>query len=193
MPATPEDDARPSGQPTSRQQSGATLSLFDHDSSNFLLSPALTADPDSRPVSGILSLPPPPPTNNFRDSVISIIDDPFFQSLRDVAARSERGNSEDERETWEWDEGCDRVGEAPGLDAGAGGASTSTNYSRPRRTSHIRGESQTIGQFQAATDPAHWVRFVLTCFPRGSRTMGRVNTWTKLRGCYPAWFPPSYL
>lgn len=176
MPATPEDDARASGQPTSRQQPGTTLSLFDHDSSNFLLSPALTADPDSRPVSAILSLPPPPTTTaGFRDSVISIVDDPFFQSLRDVAARSERGDSDDdERETWEWDESCDRVGEAPGLDGGAGAAST--NYSRPRRTSHIRGESQTIGQFQAATDPAHWVRFVLACFPRGPRTMGREHS-----------------
>lgn len=163
MPATPEDDARPSGgdQATSRQS--GTLSLFDHDSSNFLLSPALSATPDSRPVSAILSLPPPPPTTtSFRDSVISIIDDPFFQSLRDVAARSDRGDSEDERERWELEEGCDKVGEAPGLDAGAGGPGT--NYSRPRRRSHMRGESQTIGQFQAETDPPHWVRFVLACF-----------------------------
>lgn len=170
MSATPEDARESGGSQATSRQSG-TLSLFDHDSSNFLLSPALSATPDSRPVSGILSLPSPP-TTNFRDSVISIVDDPFFQSLRDVAARSERGDSDDETERWEWEEGCDQIGEAPGLDAGgragAGADVANTNYSRPRRRSHIRGESQTIGQFQAATDLPHWVRLSSLASP--SRT-----------------------
>jgi hypothetical protein len=62
--------------PSSPQSSA----LFDHNSSNFL-SPAFSATTaNSRPVSGISSLPSP----TFRDSVISIIDDPFFQKLRDL-------------------------------------------------------------------------------------------------------------
>ncbi|PKS09753.1 hypothetical protein jhhlp_004374 [Lomentospora prolificans] len=67
------------------RQSDTPRSLFDHDSSNFLLSPALSVTTvNSRPVSTISCLPSP----TFRDSVISIVNDPFFQKLRDVGAHS---------------------------------------------------------------------------------------------------------
>jgi len=63
----------------SHQNSNSPPSLFDHNSSNFL-SPAFSATTaNSRPVSGISSLPSP----TFRDSFISIIDDPFFQKLQE--------------------------------------------------------------------------------------------------------------
>ena len=79
--------------PSSRARQSDTL--FDHDS-NVLLSPALSATTvNSRPVSGISFLPP---ATNFRDSVISIVDDPFFQKLRDVAARSDRADSDEDDE-----------------------------------------------------------------------------------------------
>lgn len=92
------DDARASktdsfGSQTPSSRARQSDTLFDHDS-NVLLSPALSATTvNSRPVSGLSFLPP---AANYRDSVISIVDDPFFQQLRDVVARSGRDESDNE-------------------------------------------------------------------------------------------------
>ncbi|SPN98536.1 uncharacterized protein DNG_01582 [Cephalotrichum gorgonifer] len=75
--------------------------LFTHDSSQVFFSPDLSATTaNSRPVSGISCLPSP----TFRDSIISIVDDPFFQKLRDVGPSSDRADADDENEGAEADD-----------------------------------------------------------------------------------------
>ena len=74
---------------TPSSQARRSDTLFDHDS-NVLLSPALSATTvNSRPVSGIYLGGGISGGHNARDSINSIVNDPFFQKLRDVAARGD--------------------------------------------------------------------------------------------------------
>lgn len=162
--------------PSSRARQSDTL--FDHDS-NVLLSPALSATTvNSRPVSGISFLPP---AANYRDSLMSIVDDPFFQKLRDVAERSDREESDDEEgDVPFWGHGVEDKSrtddsrdkhQAPGREPGYTTSNTlaagtghredrdSTSSSARHKRAPPRRESLIIGQSQAAnTGLPHSVR-----------------------------------
>lgn len=151
--------------PSSRARQSDTL--FDHDS-NVLLSPALSATTvNSRPVSGISFLPH---AANCRDSLISIVDDPFFQKLRDVAARSDREESDNEEEKVPFwgHETADRTSrdehQAPACEPGYYSSSNTANRDSSLSSARYkrappRRESLIIGQSHAAnTSKPHSVR-----------------------------------
>lgn len=180
------DDARASktesfGSQTPSSRARRSDTLFDHDS-NVLLSPALSATTvNSRPVSGISFLQPATATAGCRDSLASIVDDPFFQKLRDVVTPRSDSDGEDKRAPPSWaDEvfgdwsarsGARGEGEAPAREPGHGSVVSAHTGPREGRDSGPSGawhkrappkrESLIIGQPQAASGTPHRVRLAL--------------------------------